>query len=369
MLIDTTLREGAQMYGVLFTQEQRKDVVLGLARMGVEEIEAGWVGMDGLPEFLDWSGPRLNSSHMSVWSRCREADLRLAAASGATRVNVGVPASEAHRAKRLGMSRRALLRLMRDNIALARRLGMDISIGLEDISRADRKFALKLALAAEDAGAFRVRLSDTVGQLDALDMAHLVRTFREELVIDIAVHCHDDFGMGTANAVTALRTGADWTDASLLGIGERSGLAATEEVAAYLCLRDKTRNYSLEHVRELCSLVSGVAGVPMPRNKAVAGRDIFACETGLHLHGMAQSPELFEPYAPDAVSGARRAGFGPKSGSFAVRRAMKRHGLDNRKELLEKVMQGLRDTAARLGRPLTEEELEQLMLHTGKEAA
>lgn len=314
MILDTTLREGLQMFGVRMTAKERRDLAIGLADLGVEEIEAGWIGLAGLGEFLDWSGPLLNNSWVSVWSRCHTKDVLLAADHHVTRINLGVPGSDAHRNKRLSMSRPELLEHMRATVRLARMHGMDVSVGLEDASRADTDWLIELAMAAQAAGAFRVRISDTVGVYTPLTIFQIVSGFRSQLDVDIAVHCHNDFGMGTANAVTALQAGADWADASLLGMGERSGLAATEELAAYLSLQSKDRDYETRLLPDLCARAARLADLPLPRNKPVIGSDIFACETGIHLHGMQRDPGLFEPYAPENVANSRKVKLGDKSG-------------------------------------------------------
>lgn len=356
MLIDTTLREGAQMFGVRMGLEDRQTVVMGLSGMGVDEIEVGWAGLEELEALCRWSGRKLGGSAISVWSRCRESDVIEAARIGAGRINIGVPASDDHRRKRLDISRRALTGRMKAVVSLARSYGMEVSIGLEDASRADAKWLRKLALAAENAGAFRVRLSDTVGIWTPVKAMKAVSALRERLVIDIAVHCHDDFGMGTANAVAALDAGADWADGSLLGIGERSGLAATEELAGYFELIETSGNYRMEGVAPLCARIAQLADLPVPRNKAMVGNDIFACESGVHLHGMARDTSLFEPYAPESVRGSRRFGFSAKSGRSLLRAVLGEKTGGDADDLLERI--GAH--SCRTGRPLTMQECSDL---------
>ncbi|NCC25937.1 MAG: pyruvate carboxyltransferase [Deltaproteobacteria bacterium] len=314
MLIDTTLREGAQMFGVRFSDREKKEIVHGLTAMGVEEIEAGWIGQAGLASLLDWAGPRLDRTILSVWARCRKEDVRQAADLGFERVNIGVPASRPHRELRLGLDLDGLARKIRDTVGLALNLGLDVGVGLEDASRANGDELFILARTAQTAGAFRVRFSDTVGRWSPSKVAALVGWIAEKVDLEIAVHCHDDFGMATANAVSALEGGAHWADGSLLGLGERAGVAATEELAAYLALGSGTGVYDLSDISGLCALVARAASLPLSRNKAVAGTDIFACETGIHLHGLVRDPALFEPFDPAWVGGRRKFGFGEKSG-------------------------------------------------------
>ncbi len=370
MLIDSTLREGAQAYGVYFGIGAKRRMAGILAASGVDEIECGWLGQDGLAEFVRWARANLpplekGGPALSVWCPCREADVRQAAALGLDRLNIGAPSSSAHREKRLGLSLGGMCERVRSVVATAR-AGMVpyISVGLEDASRAALPEALALAQAALGAGAARIRVSDTVGVLTPLSTASLIKTFVRELAAPVAFHGHNDLGMATANAVTALECGASFVDVSALGLGERAGIAALEEVAAWLGLRaPAVQAYDLPALRRLCHLAASAAHVPLARNKAIAGADVFAAESGLHVHGLLRDPALFEPFAPEAVGAARRVGVGAKSGGAAIDAAVgaalsrlrKTPGPDACVDL--SLMDRVRGLAGRLGRPLTDSEL------------
>lgn len=386
MLIDSTLREGAQAYGVYFEPGARRRLAGILARAGVDEIECGWLGQAGLPEFLRWAranlpAPAQGGPALSVWCPCREADVRQAARLGVDRLNIGAPSSAAHREKRLGLSLAGMCERVGLVVSAARSEGLPfISVGLEDASRAALPEALAVARAALRAGAARIRLSDTVGVLTPLKTARLVETFVRELAAPLAFHGHNDLGMATANAVTALECGAGFVDVSALGLGERAGIAALEEVAAWLALRVSSVTagqaaaapaYDVPALRELCRVAAQAARVPLARNKAVAGEDVFAAESGLHVHGLLRDPALFEPFAPEAVGATRRVGVGAKSGGAAVGAAVDAAlsrlrrpprcaagvGESVRERVDERLMDRVRLLAGRLGRPLTDSEL------------
>ncbi|WP_319471322.1 pyruvate carboxyltransferase [uncultured Pseudodesulfovibrio sp.] len=360
MLIDTTLREGAQLFGTYFNRETKERIISGLLALGTNEMELGWVGQEGLKELVEWARPIKGETALSVWSPCRGADIRKAAALGVDRVNIGVPVSDLHIENRLGTDREGLLERLARSVLTAGILGIRyISVGLEDASRADEAFALAAARLAQDMGASRIRLADSVGVLTPARMMGLAATFRRHLDIDLAVHCHDDFGMATANALTALQAGADYADCSILGIGERSGIAATEELATYLTLKEDNHDdtYQTDGIRDLCNFVSHAAGVPIPRTKAVAGKDIFACESGIHVHAMGKSPDLFEPYNPDTIGANRIVAVGGKSGRRAVAGALEEHDIAHDEADLPTIVDAVRRLSHKLERPLTTMEL------------
>jgi len=287
--------------------------------------------------------------------------VREAACLGVDRLSIGAPASAAHRLKRLGLSLDEMCERVRAVVSTARAARIPyLSVGLEDASRSALPEALAIARTALQAGAARIRVSDTVGVLTPLSTATLVGTFVRELDAPVSFHGHNDMGMATANAVTALECGASFVDVSALGLGERAGVAALEEVAAWLGLRaPAVRAYDLPALRELCHLAASAANVPVARNKAVVGEDVFAAESGLHVHGLLRDPALFEPFAPETVGATRRVGVGSKSGGAAIDAALvrlRRHeNCDARSD--PGLVGRVRGLAARLGRPLTDSEL------------
>ncbi len=235
MLIDTTLREGGQLFGAYFNTTYSRNMLLELEAAGVEESEAGWAGMPGLDELVAWANEKLTKMRFTVWSPAREQDLDLLAGLGVKRVHIAMPVSDAHRQKRLRLGRTELIHRTAEVVAHARRCGFEsVGVGLEDVSRADISFALQVARAAARNGASRIRLADTVGAWSPVETMENVRYFIDKQPVPVGVHCHNDFGMGTANAIAALRAGALAADVSVLGIGERSGIAALEEVAGFL---------------------------------------------------------------------------------------------------------------------------------------
>lgn len=361
MLIDTTLREGAQTYGVDFDNATRRELVKALAAAGIEEIEAGWAGQEGVEDLMAWAKGLVGPVSLSIWARLKAEDIEFAARCGADRLNIGVPISDAHLGTRLGTTRQRVLDKLRELIALARNRGFSyISVGLEDASRADMGFMLAVARHAGELGAERIRIADTVGVYAPMDIREIIIALRSVYHGDIAVHCHDDFGMATANAVTALEAGADYADVTVLGIGERTGISRLEEVASFMALRRGMKRYDLEAVRNACRLVETEADITVPRNKPICGRDIFACESGLHVDGLLKAPALYEPFPPEAIgepAKTRRIGFGMKSGRAALNAALGQLGAAGNPANMAAVAGEVKNASRTKGRPLMAQEL------------
>ncbi|PTN38302.1 LeuA family protein [Desulfonatronum sp. SC1] len=363
MLIDSTLREGAQMFGVYFSDALRRDILSGLIQAGIDEVEIGWAGQDGLTDLLRHGRKEDPSerARLTVWSPLRLLDLDRLAAMGVQRIHFGVPVSDAHIEHRLGTDRDGLLLRLQNILRRASELGMAfVGIGLEDVSRANKDFALRVVRVVEECGGGRIRLSDTVGLLTPLETAELVRWFTDRTELAVGFHGHDDFGMATANAITALASGAESVDVSVLGIGERAGIAALEEVAGHLNLR-RGAGYDLKQCIRLARMVAEAAQVPLARNKALVGEDLFACETGLHLQGLSKDQSLFEPYAPEKIGASRKQGLGDKIGKSAVRHAAHLEGFTLPDDKINNLIRRIRLLSRKLARPLREAEFHVLV--------
>lgn len=357
MILDTTLREGLQKAGAYLDPKGRRRLAEDLVSSGIEELEIGVAGRDGfLPSLLAGLLASHPGTRFWVWSRLRESDAEESARMGARHVTVCAPVSQAHLRERMGWERNELHDRIRQTVARAAELGMDVQVGLEDASRATVEEILLAARAASEAGAKRVRLADTVGILTPGETTDRVLAVLS-CGIEAGFHGHDDFGMATANALCALEAGAAAVDASLLGWGERAGISATERLAAFLSVRRGAR-YDLERICRAARELADRCGIPVPPNAPVVGDAIFRCETGLHVAALSEHPGLYEPYEPERVGAVRDLRVGGKSGEQAVRKLLEASapGTAEAPGLVTRI----RRAAERLGRPLEGLELVRL---------
>lgn len=364
MLIDTTLREGAQLFGNYMTSADKLEIVRQLVEIGIEEVEIGWVGQKGLRSLAKKIRHIAGGSQLSLWCPCRVRDIFAASGLGIEKINIGVPVSDQHLGQRLKISREDLYSKVEAVIKAAFTCGFtQVSLGLEDFSRADQHFALELSEYAVAQGVHRIRLSDTLGLFTPLQIQNVVGLFSETLDAEIGVHCHNDFGMATANTITALQSGATWGDVSVIGVGERSGIAPLEEIAGYRALHTKESIYHLKNIRPLCEQVARHAQMVISRTKPVIGQDIFAAESGLHVHAALCDPSMFEPYDPRLTASSRTLGIGAKSGLGAVREATKQLGITLSPAILHMILDKVRRVSRTAGRPLHASEFQSMVLN------
>lgn len=328
-IIDTTLREGEQSPGVVFTTQVKKGIIDGLVALGIDEIELGIASVDD-PDLAVLAGylrRHYPEQSFSLWCRCLGRDISYGASLAPACLALSIPASDLHLEKKLGKDKKWALRQLKDCVGRAREAGVSrVAVGLEDASRADPGFVMELAMAAEEAGAFRLRLADTVGILTPHTVATLLGSVKGSS-LELGVHCHNDFGMATANTITAFGLGASWGDVTILGLGERAGNSRLEEVLAYLVLQAGRDDYSLLGLLELSQLVARASGRVIAPSRAIVGEGLFSCETGIHLQGLLADPRTYEPYEPSLVGAKRSLLLGSKVGKHSIVAALKRLGI------------------------------------------
>lgn len=362
-IIDSTLREGEQTVGVSFTLQQKIDIVRRLSRIGVEEVEIGTIGLfdNDLQKLMGLCRQIENCPHLAVWCRCKASDVEVAASLRPDILSLSIPVSDIHIEKKLGRDRGWVLRTLNASIIRARKLGIKkVSLGLEDATRADLPFLNDVVETAAQSGAKRIRIADTVGIATPGEIVDLVRSVKQATKLEIGVHMHNDFGMATANSLAALEAGADWADATVLGLGERAGNARFEELIGYLSLR-KNRNYKTNDLPALCRYVAEVAKKIILPNHPIIGTDIFSCETGLHLYGLHQDPITYEPFEPKKVGAKRRLLFGDKIGRSAVKMHLASKGLRVPATQVCEAVAAVKKKAQKIGKPLPEKEMSFLL--------
>ncbi|MCL7486734.1 MAG: pyruvate carboxyltransferase [Desulfobulbaceae bacterium] len=368
-IIDSTLREGEQTPGVSFSREQKLKIVQLLAASGVDEIEIG-VATPRSPELLSLVNEAAliarGTSRISLWSRCLTEDIQFAARCNPDTLSLCMPVSDIHLQEKLHRDRQWVLENLDRSITNALELGFaTVSVGLEDATRADPDFLHQAVEVISRAGASRLRLADTVGIASPAMIARLVQALQATTPIPIGVHTHNDFGMATGNAVAALEAGAQWVDATVLGLGERAGNCRLEELTGYLSIMERVDRYRPEFLRNLCDTVAEAAGVVISASHPMVGDKIFTCETGLHVQGLSADPNTYEPYNPLLLGRSRTLLFGGKTGRGAVRNRLASLGFNISDDEAEEIAVDIRRAAGSRKNPLNEQALELLALAKG----
>ena len=234
-IVDTTLRDGEQSPGIVFTAQDKLAIAIALDQSGVEWIEAGVpiMGEEEQEAMKLILGAPLQAKVIS-WNRAFKEDILSSIACGFSYVHISVPVSNLHITQKIKKSPEWVLSQLEQAISLARSYGCIISVGAEDASRADLDYFLQVANVAEKMGAIRIRYADTVGCLTPFSTNTIFKELVSRCPLPIEVHMHNDFGLATANTLVALDAGAKLASTTVAGIGERAGNAEFEEVVTGL---------------------------------------------------------------------------------------------------------------------------------------
>lgn len=358
-IIDTTLRDGEQTAGVVFANREKVRIAKFLDEMGVHQIEAGVpvMGGDEKESIKKICRSGLKASIMG-WNRPVLKDIESSLECGVDAVAISISTSDIHIKHKLRTSREWVLEHMVKAVEFAKKEGMYISVNAEDASRSDLDFLVQYARAAKEAGADRLRYCDTVGILDPFTTYNNIKYIRENVDIDVEMHTHNDFGMATANALAGVMAGARWIGVTVIGLGERAGNSALEEVVMalkHLCKVDL--GFKTEMFREVAEYVSRASGRELPAWKAIVGSNMFAHESGIHADGALKNPKTYEPFMPEEVGLERQIVVGKHSGTAAIKAKYAEYGIRLSEHQAEELLPKIRSYTVSMKRPLFDKEL------------
>jgi len=356
---DTTLRDGEQTVGVIFSPQQKLEIARKLDEMGVGRIEAGFPKVSAEDAEAISLILRAGLKHSEVWGFARatrgdvEELLRLELQSSV----IEAPTSDL-KLKAYGISREQAVQRASEAVSYASQNGIRVAFFGVDGTRAELEFLRHIYSAAIDAGAQEIVLVDTIGVCTPESAEFLVHWAKDWVGENVPIHWHghNDFGMATAIAVAAVRAGAIWIHGTINGMGERAGNADIGEVALALqCLYEVPVEMRLEQIREVSELVRRVGKYELEGWKPLIGENLFLRESGA-VASQFHIPAAIEPYAAELVGATRGIVLGKKSGLDSVRLKAEELGLELSESQRAAVLDAVKRKAIANGGLVSDEE-------------
>jgi isopropylmalate/homocitrate/citramalate synthase len=361
-LYDTTLRDGEQTVGVVLDPEQKLEIARLLDELGIDRIEAGFprVSQD------DWDAVKLIAAaglRAEVWgfSRAVPADLEALVELGVRFSVIESPISDL-KLQAIGVERETMLDRITGAMRFAAEHGIHAAFFGVDSTRAEPDFYERVYKSAVEAGAREVVVVDTLGIASPDAVAELVGRTVEWVGPEVPVHFHghDDFDLGTAAAVAAVRAGASWVQGTINGMGERAGNADLASVALALrALYGVESNLRLDRVRAVAARVQELSGYALAPWKPVTGDTLFRRESGA-VASQFHDPPSIEPYSSELVGAERGIVLGKKSGLDSIRIKVAELGLDVSEERWPGLLAAVKARGTAKRGLVTDEELREL---------
>lgn len=385
-LFDTTLRDGEQSPGATLTSNEKLEIARGLARLGVDVIEAGFPAaspddLEGVRRIAievgnsppDELGLVQQPPTICGLARASKSDIDAAweAVRHAThpRIHTFLATSPIHMKYKLRMDPEEVVERVFEMVSYAKSLCSDIEFSPEDAGRSDPEFLYLVLGEAIRAGATTLNIPDTVGYTTPDEFGRLIagivaNTPGIENAV-VSVHCHDDLGLATANTLAGIQAGARQAEVTINGIGERAGNTSLEEVV--MTLHTRRAVFGLEtgidttHISRVSRMVSNFTGIPVQPNKAIVGANAFAHEAGIHQDGMLKNHMTYEIMQPETVGLNRsRLVMGKHSGRHALKVHLSEMGYELTKDELDRTFQRYKELADKK-KVITDADLEALV--------
>ncbi|MFY9666192.1 MAG: hypothetical protein WAL67_08905 [Candidatus Cybelea sp.] len=362
-IYDETLRDGEQMPGVCYTPPQKLEIAKALAAIGVHVMSVGFPAAsegDRRTLQLVMDAKRrgeLGDVEIVVMCRSNRGDIDVTVK---TLRDVGVEprevtffiftsGSDLHLKYKIGKTllryegreerewlelplsfyREANIRLQCDAIAHARGNGVErIEFGAEDGSRGDVDYFIEYFKAGLAAGGTRPAWPDTVGTLTPEATRWYCARIVEALPdgLPLVAHLHNDYGLGTINALTATSCGFKVISVTANGYGERAGNVKLHEyvVALRVLYGIELPGFKYGQLRELARFMERMSGIPLQQHEPIVGAKVFAHESGIHTQAMLIDHRMYEAVPGELVGGRTSWVFGKHTGASLVEDTLQR---------------------------------------------
>ena len=333
-LYDTTLRDGAQGQGVSFSSAGKLQLAQKLDEFGVDYIEGGYAGSNekDMVFFREIKKRELKNATIVAFGSTRrarrsikeDAFVKALLDADTSAVTIVGKTSRLHVTEVLRASIKENLSMIRETVAFLKDHGREVFFDAEhffDGYKDDADFTMQALLAATEAGADGVVLCDTNGGSLPHEVEEIVKTVVRAVPVSVAMHAHDDTGVGVANTLAAVRAGADQVQGTINGHGERCGNANLTTIIPNLQLKmgyHCVEKAELARLHELSKFVDDLVNL-RPNSKApYVGQNAFAHMAGLHVNAVQKNPRTYEHVRPTAVGNERHILMSELSGQSSV---------------------------------------------------
>ena len=349
-IMDTTLRDGEQTSGVSFTALEKLTLAkLLLGELGVDRIEIASARVsDGefnaVKQITDWANENECISKIEVLTFVdggTSIDWMLKA--GAKVQNLLTKGSLNHLTHQLKKSPEQHFSEIERVISLANDKGIDTNVYLEDWSngmRSSQEYVFQFLDFLSNQQIKRILLPDTLGILTHSEtFEFLNKIIKKYPKVHFDFHGHNDYDLGVANVMEAVKAGCHGLHLTVNGMGERAGNAPLASAIAVIndFLPEVTTKVNESSLYKVSKLVSAFTGFRIPANKPIVGDNVFTQTAGIHADGDSKNNLYFSNLMPERFGRKRKYALGKMSGKANIQKNLQELGLSLNDADLKKV--------------------------------
>jgi len=351
-IMDTTLRDGEQTSGVSFSISEKLTITqllleellvdrveIASARVSEGEFEAvkaiaGWAKENGYLQAIEVL--TFVDQGVSIdWMQ--NAGVRVQ--------NLLTKGSLNHLTHQLKKKPEQHFAEIAEIIAIAQKKGIETNVYLEDWSNGMRNspdyvWAYLNFLTAQPIK--RILLPDTLGVLTPTETFQYITALKAKYPQQhFDFHAHNDYDLGTANVLEAVKAGINGLHLTVNGMGERAGNAPMASAVAVIndFLPETTVTIKESSIYKVSKLVETFSGVRIPANKPIVGENVFTQTAGIHADGDNKNNLYFNDLLPERFGRKRQYALGKTSGKANIEKNLQELGLKLNNEDLKKVTQ------------------------------
>ncbi len=364
---DVTLRDGEQTPHVVFKKDERIKIAQELSELGVDRIEFGMpiVSKDIYEAFQEILRMNLKAE-IVAFLRAHKDDLKTAVDLGVKSVIIEHNINPYVCKHIYDLDHRRTINRIVEAFKIAKDNGLKAYFMGWDASRVSLPYLRRLyGELLEQVAPTSIIFVDTFGVMTPPAMGYTFRTLRSWFPnIPFEVHNHNGFGLGTANAMAAVMSGATCVHTSLLGLGERDGNVSIDEIAMALEILMKVKTpIKLDQLTRITKLAEQISHFKLSGTKPIVGDYYFMKEPGVSIHSAEKAKQagFFHgaAFAPQVI-GKRGYEYllGKESGLNSIRVFLNRLGLEASQEEMKKILEVVKEEANILKGTISEVEFE-----------
>lgn len=333
---DETFREGLKAPTVYLTYVEQVRLAKLMDEAGVSVINVGFpaISEDEKRTVKRIVNETFTNAKLTASAEPTKNSINACLECGIKEITLESPINGLHLQYKLKLTKEQALQRIVESIDYAKKHGSNVNFTLMDSTRTPLEDILQVFEAAVGAGAIRLALADSVGFIRPLSMRYLISHVRDGLPdlikkkIPLAIHCHNDFGLASANTLAAMEEGVSFLHTCIAGFGERAGIAPFEEVVTTTeLLYNIDTGIDLGKIYRIAQSAEKAFAMPIQFHKPIIGENIFTHEVEEEVEEMMSQPLVFEPFPPEIVGRETMIFIGRNTGQTLIQKLLEKAGI------------------------------------------